>query len=134
MLEPAKPARGRCLAAICFSWKVITCVVSHVLLVLLVVSYCVGGAYLFQHLERPHEIEVSVVTTCGLLQEIHMVFFSGQTGYTEYTLQSHRAYLAAVGRCARAARERLDGEREQAPGQLREADTHCDQDGWLGWR
>ncbi|XP_023300927.2 uncharacterized protein LOC111683127 [Lucilia cuprina] len=58
MLEPAKPERGRCVTAICFSWKVITCIVSHVTLVLLVVSYCVGGAYLFQHLERPHEIEV----------------------------------------------------------------------------
>ncbi|KAH8378850.1 hypothetical protein KR009_001746 [Drosophila setifemur] len=58
MLEPAKPERGRCVAAICFSWKVITCIVSHVLLVALVVSYCVGGAYLFQHLEKPHELEI----------------------------------------------------------------------------
>lgn len=58
MLEPVKPERGRCVTAICFSWKIITCIVSHVTLVLLVVSYCVGGAYLFQHLERPHEIEV----------------------------------------------------------------------------
>ncbi|XP_037940681.1 uncharacterized protein LOC119673472 [Teleopsis dalmanni] len=53
-----KPTRGRCVAAICFSWKIITCIVSHVTLVLLVVSYCVGGAYLFRHLEKPHEIEV----------------------------------------------------------------------------
>ncbi|XP_053957028.1 uncharacterized protein LOC128862437 [Anastrepha ludens] len=53
-----KPTRGKCITAICFSWKVISCVVSHVILVLMVVSYCVGGAYLFQHLEMPHEIEV----------------------------------------------------------------------------
>ncbi|XP_004525739.1 uncharacterized protein LOC101456448 [Ceratitis capitata] len=53
-----KPTRGKCVTAICFSWKVISCVVSHVILVLMVVSYCVGGAYLFQHLEKPHEIEV----------------------------------------------------------------------------
>ncbi|EDW76975.1 uncharacterized protein Dwil_GK21143 [Drosophila willistoni] len=58
MLEPAKPQRGPCVTAICFSWKILTCIVSHVLLVLLVVSYCVGGAYLFQHLEGPHEVEV----------------------------------------------------------------------------
>lgn len=57
--EPLKPVRGRCVAAFCFTWKIITCIVSHVTLVLLVVSYCVGGAYLFQHLEKPHEIEVN---------------------------------------------------------------------------
>uniref|UniRef100_A0A1I8MGT9 Potassium channel domain-containing protein n=1 Tax=Musca domestica TaxID=7370 RepID=A0A1I8MGT9_MUSDO len=58
MLEPAKPERGRCVTAICFSWKVITCIVSHVTLILMVVCYCVGGAYLFQHLEGEHEAEV----------------------------------------------------------------------------
>uniref|UniRef100_A0A1I8QBY0 Potassium channel domain-containing protein n=1 Tax=Stomoxys calcitrans TaxID=35570 RepID=A0A1I8QBY0_STOCA len=58
MLEPAKRERGRCVTAICFSWKVITCIVSHVTLILMVVCYCVGGAYLFQHLEGEHETEV----------------------------------------------------------------------------
>lgn len=69
MLEPAKPERGRCVTAICFSWKVITCVVSHVTLILMVVCYCVGGAYLFQHLEGEHETEVrccSVLFGCCL--------------------------------------------------------------------
>ncbi|XP_075159681.1 potassium two pore domain channel subfamily K member galene [Haematobia irritans] len=58
MLEPVKRERGRCVTAICFSWKVITCIVSHVTLILMVVCYCVGGAYLFQHLEGDHETEV----------------------------------------------------------------------------
>lgn len=53
-----KPQRGRCVSAICFSWKVLTCVVSHVTLISMVVSYCIGGALLFEYLEKPHELEV----------------------------------------------------------------------------
>lgn len=70
--EPQKPRRGRCVAAICFSWKIFTCIVSHVTLVLLVVSYCVGGAYLFQYLEKPHEIQVNIY----ILQKYDVQFIS----------------------------------------------------------
>lgn len=53
-----KPTRGPCVRAICISWKVLTCIVSHVTLISLVVAYCLGGAYLFQFLEQPHEVKV----------------------------------------------------------------------------
>lgn len=55
-----KPTRGRCLSAICVSWKVFTCVLSHVLLVALVVAYCWMGAITFEHLEAGHEREVGM--------------------------------------------------------------------------
>lgn len=52
--------RSRCTAAICVSWKVFTCIFSHVMLVTLVVAYCIFGAITFEYLEARNEIEVSV--------------------------------------------------------------------------
>lgn len=51
--------RGRCVSAICVSWKVFTCIFSHVLLVTTVVAYCLLGAKTFEYLEKNNEIEVS---------------------------------------------------------------------------
>lgn len=50
--------RGRCVAAICVSWKVFTCVFSHVMLITLVVSYCIFGAFTFEYLESQNEMAV----------------------------------------------------------------------------
>ncbi|XP_037029867.1 uncharacterized protein LOC119069810 [Bradysia coprophila] len=50
--------RGRCIAAVCVSWKVFTCIFSHVLLISIVVAYCFGGAYMFQHFEASNELLV----------------------------------------------------------------------------
>lgn len=52
--------RGRCVSAICVSWKVFTCICSHVLLVTTVVAYCLVGAKSFEYLERENEIAVSL--------------------------------------------------------------------------
>lgn len=51
--------RSRCIAAICVSWKVFTCVFSHVMLVALVVAYCIAGAFTFSYFESDHELQVS---------------------------------------------------------------------------
>lgn len=59
--EKIPKERSCCTAAICVSWKVFTCVLSHVMLVTLVVAYCILGAYTFNYLEGPHEIEVSSI-------------------------------------------------------------------------
>lgn len=56
--EKIPKERSRCTAAICVSWKVFTCIFSHVMLVTLVVSYCIFGAFTFEYLEAPNEIEV----------------------------------------------------------------------------
>lgn len=51
--------RGRCIAAVCVSWKVFTCVFSHVMLVAVVVAYCIAGAFMFNHFEAENEIQVN---------------------------------------------------------------------------
>ena len=53
------PPRSKCISCLCFSWKVFTCVFSHVTLITLVVAYCVAGAFLFEHLEAGNEKLVS---------------------------------------------------------------------------
>lgn len=53
--------RNRCTAALCVSWKVFTCVFSHVTLVTLVVSYCILGAFTFEKLESANERVVSFI-------------------------------------------------------------------------
>lgn len=55
------PGRSKCMACVCFSWKVFTCIFSHVTLVSMVIAYCVLGAFTFEHLEAKHEIEVSIL-------------------------------------------------------------------------
>lgn len=50
--------RGRCISAVCVSWKVFTCILSHVMLVAIVVAYCFGGAYMFLHFEAENELRV----------------------------------------------------------------------------
>lgn len=49
-----------CMKFLIFTWKTITCIVSHVTLVVMVVSYCVGGAHIFNALEEENEILVNI--------------------------------------------------------------------------
>lgn len=49
---------SRCVRFLYFTWKFCTCVFSHVLLVSLVVSYCILGAFTFEHLEADNERKV----------------------------------------------------------------------------
>lgn len=58
---PVRKERSKCTTVLCMSWKFFTCVFSHVMLVALVVSYCILGAYTFQRLEGENEIMVSVM-------------------------------------------------------------------------
>jgi hypothetical protein len=59
MLEdPEDVAPSRCSTFLHYSWKVCSCVFSHVILVSLVVSYCIMGAFTFQNLEKNNEIKV----------------------------------------------------------------------------
>jgi len=57
--EKIPTARSRCTSCICVSWKVFTCIISHVTLVTLVVAYCILGAFTFEHLEAENEKTVS---------------------------------------------------------------------------
>ncbi|KAJ9596728.1 hypothetical protein L9F63_012251 [Diploptera punctata] len=50
--------RGRCSKFLHYSWKICTCLFSHVLLVSLVVAYCIMGAFTFQSLEVDNERKV----------------------------------------------------------------------------
>lgn len=53
--------RGKCVSCLCFSWKIFTCVFSHVTLVTLVVAYCILGAFTFERLESENEVMVSFI-------------------------------------------------------------------------
>lgn len=63
------PPRSKCISCLCVSWKVFTCVFSHVTLIALVVSYCVAGAFLFEHLEKGNEMLVSSKAVNNLLTQ-----------------------------------------------------------------
>lgn len=61
-VEKIPKQRGRCTSCLCMSWKVFTCIVSHVMLISLVVGYCLLGSYLFEYLEAENERDVSSPT------------------------------------------------------------------------
>ncbi|XP_069699079.1 uncharacterized protein galene isoform X2 [Periplaneta americana] len=53
--DPEDIAPNRCSTFLHYSWKICTCLFSHVILVSLVVSYCIMGAFTFQSLEGTNE-------------------------------------------------------------------------------
>lgn len=57
-LDYEKPSY--CWSFLHYTWKTITCLLSHITLVSMVVSYCVLGAFTFEALEVHHEKDVSV--------------------------------------------------------------------------
>lgn len=57
--EEAPSERSRCMSCLCVSWKVFTCIFSHVTLIAMVVAYCILGAVTFEHLESANEKLVS---------------------------------------------------------------------------
>lgn len=109
-----KAPRGRCLSAICVSWKVFTCVLSHVLLVALVVAYCWMGAITFEHLEAGHEREVSVerrtrrVNSCVVILNYLSSLKTGEGRHKVYSRKSHRVDLDADAQGGGAVRTKLD--------------------------
>lgn len=50
--------RNKCVSFLYMTWKIITCIFSHVTLISLVVSYCILGAFTFEHLESQNEKQV----------------------------------------------------------------------------
>jgi hypothetical protein len=60
MEEPDDIEPSRCNTLLRYTWKLCTCLFSHVTLVSLVVSYCIMGAFTFQNLEGHHELKVSL--------------------------------------------------------------------------
>lgn len=61
MLEYASSKPSACWNFLHYTWKTITCLLSHITLVSMVVSYCVLGAFTFAALEVEHEKDVSVI-------------------------------------------------------------------------
>lgn len=53
------PPRSKCITCLCFSWKIFTCIFSHITLIALVVGYCVAGAVIFNKCEEENEKAVS---------------------------------------------------------------------------
>ncbi|XP_071447826.1 LOW QUALITY PROTEIN: uncharacterized protein [Hetaerina americana] len=49
---------GRCSTFLYYTWKICSCIFSHVVLVSLVVAYCILGAFTFESLEAEHERDV----------------------------------------------------------------------------
>ncbi|XP_067015281.2 uncharacterized protein galene [Anabrus simplex] len=56
--DSAEDGPSRCSTIIYYTWKICTCLFSHVLLVSMVVTYCIMGAFTFKHLESENEIQV----------------------------------------------------------------------------
>lgn len=52
------PTTSKCSTFLYYTWKICTCIFSHVVLVSLVVAYCILGAYTFKSLEAEHELDV----------------------------------------------------------------------------
>lgn len=56
-LDEAKP--NRCRSCLYHTWKIFTCIFSHIILVSMVVAYCILGAFTFEQLESKNEVVVS---------------------------------------------------------------------------
>lgn len=56
--EKIPKQRGRCTSCLCMSWKVFTCILSHVILITCVIGYCLMGSYAFEWLEAENERQV----------------------------------------------------------------------------
>lgn len=54
-IEKIPKQRGRCTSCLCMSWKVFTCILSHVTLITMVIAYCLMGSYAFEWLEADNE-------------------------------------------------------------------------------
>lgn len=55
-MEELRP--NRCRICLYYTWKVFTCIFSHIILVSLVVAYCILGAFTFETLEAENEVKV----------------------------------------------------------------------------
>jgi len=67
-------APSRCSTFLHYSWKVCSCVFSHVILVSLVVSYCIMGAFTFQNLEKNNEIKVQFFFELDVSVTVHHIY------------------------------------------------------------